>query len=422
MLTIHAAPVVLSMVGGAGAVRDGAVAVEGAGVVAVGEEGELRERFPRARVRRWPGVLMPGLVNAHAHLQYSDFAELAAGDLAFPEWIRRLSAMRARFDATAWQESTRRGIHALLRTGTTAAADVVTDPEVLVTTARSGLAGVSYLEVVSAGPANWAVKREALLGALASAPAGRRLGLSPHTPYTVGTDAFRECVAIARGRGLRLHPHLAETPEEAEYVLSGSGALAGLVPMLELEASGGCGLTPPAYLDGIGALGPDVHVAHGTHCAAEDRKLLAARGTAVAVCVRSNALLGAGEPPLADYLAEGVPLAVGTDSLASTPSLDLWEEALAARDLARRQGYASPDLERRLVEAMTRGGAAAMGLGDGDVTEGAIGVLRPGARADLAVFDVSVPPGADPWGVLVEGAAGRCVATVLGGRLVHRRA
>jgi cytosine/adenosine deaminase-related metal-dependent hydrolase len=173
---------------------------------------------------------------------------------------------------------------------------------------------------------------------------------------------------------------------------------------------GGSGRTPTAHLDALGGLGPDVHVAHGIHCDAADRALLRARGTAVALCVRSNALLRAGEPPIAAYLAEGSPISLGTDSLASSPSLDLLEEAAAAAALARRQGYDGSDLARRLVEAATTGGAAAMGRSD-------IGALRVGARADLAVFDV---PPVDPYAALLSHGAGRCVATVLGGRLVHR--
>lgn len=131
------------------------------------------------------------------------------------------------------------------------------------------------------------------------------------------------------------------------------------------------------------------------------------------MCVRSNRILQAGEPPVADYLIEGSPLALGTDSLASSPSLDLWEEAAAVRELAIRQGYTAPDLDHRLAEAATLGGAAALGLPDA-------GTLRPGAPADFAVFDVPTDD-IDPYTALVTQAGGRCIGTSLNGRLVHRR-
>jgi aminodeoxyfutalosine deaminase len=166
-------------------------------------------------------------------------------------------------------------------------------------------------------------------------------------------------------------------------------------------------------LEALGGLGADVMVAHGVHVDAADRALLRERGTTVVLCVRSNAVLHAGEPPVAAYLAEGNPLAVGTDSLASSPSLDLLAELAALRDIAHRQGAPTAGLARRLVEAATVGGARAMGLTD-------CGVLLPGARADLAAFAVPVDESEDPYDALVDTGAGSCLGTVLGGRLVHR--
>jgi cytosine/adenosine deaminase-related metal-dependent hydrolase len=150
-------------------------------------------------------------------------------------------------------------------------------------------------------------------------------------------------------------------------------------------------------------------VAHGVHCDGADRALLKEHDTYVALCPRSNKILEAGEAPIADYLGEGNPIALGTDSLASTPSLDLLEDARAAREIAIRQGYEENDLDRRLFEAATRGGARAMGVDD-------VGVLQTGARADLAAFDA--PTEGDPYAALL--ATGTCIGTVLAGTIVHR--
>lgn len=411
-LTVHAAPVVVTMTGPP--VRDGAVAVDGERIVAVGDAGDIAERFPRARVRRWRGVLTPGLVNAHAHLQYTDFGHLAESGLPFPEWLAALSRDRADYTEARWQESARRGVHLMLKSGTTAVADVVSNRAVLVPVARSGIRGVSYIEVI-ADEARWTASRRARLLDVLATPVGRTLGVSPHTPYTVGTSVLRECAAIARERGLRLHPHLAESADELPFVRDGEGPLALINRAVgfDLELlNGGSGLTPAAYLGSLGVYGTGTHVAHGVHMTGADRELLRKQGVFVALCVRSNRILGAGEPPVAAYLAEGSPLALGTDSLASSPSLDLWEEAAAVRDLALRQGYADPDLDLRLVAAATTGGAAALGLADG-------GTLREGGPADFAVFDV--PTDADPHTALVTRGGGRCIGTVLAGRLVHRR-
>lgn len=439
--------------------HDGAVLVEDGTVLEVGLRDELAAAHPRARERRWAGVMTPGLVNAHAHLQYTEFADLASAGMPFDEWIATLQRRRSTWTTEQWGEGTRRGIHLMLRSGTTAVADVVSDDGPLLPTARSGMAGISYVEVVGADARVWKEgRRDETVRRLESAPAGRAIGLSPHAIYTLSAAVITDIVAIARERGLRMHPHLAESVDETEYVTHGSGKFFDLNVQygIEMELMGnGAGCSPTTYLAELGALAPDVHVAHGVQCDSADRTLLREQGVAVALCARSNRLLGAGDPPVADYLAEGNHVAIGTDSAASTPSLDLLEEARALRDLARAQGHDGADLDRRIVEAATLGGARAMGLGPA-AGDAALGILRPGVRADLAVFDVpgapadpaassvtSPPVASDvrpprsaatsdasrgrdgdssPYSALIDHGAGRCVATVLAGRLVHRGA
>ena len=402
-VTLHAAPVVLTMLGEP--LRDGAVLVEGDRIVAVGP----RAGLTADRVRQWPGILTPGLVNAHAHLEYGPrFADLATSGLAFPQWIATLTGRRQGLTEQDWQVEARGSAHQLLKTGTTAVADIVTVGPAVTVVRSLGLQGVSYGELAGVDAKGWPQawqRLEAILGVGAD-------GISPHTVYTLSNAVFRDMVEAARSRGLRLHPHLAETSDEAEWVLSGTGAFAGFVERFgfDFELAGvGAGVSPVRHCDELGGLGADVHVAHGVHVDADDRALLRERQTVVALCTRSNAVLQAGEAPVADYLSEGSPVAFGTDSLASSPDLDLLAEARATRDLARRQGLERP--EEAIVRALTVGGAQAVGQD--------LGTLREGGRADLAVFDVPVE--GDPWASLVEHGAGRCVATVLGGRLVHRR-
>jgi cytosine/adenosine deaminase-related metal-dependent hydrolase len=412
---VHLADVVLTGVGEP--IRDGGVVLDGRSVAHVGPRDALVAAYPDARTRVWRGVLTPGLVNAHTHLQYTDYDDLATSGLEFFHWIQTLSARGQRTTAEEWAAGARRGVHALFRSGTTCVADVVSHAPALAPVARSGLAGISFVEVAGADAARWPAKRADLLAAVDGAPSSRTVGLAPHTLYTVGTGVICEMAALAREQGRRMHVHAAETTHETDFVTSASGRFAEALSAagfdFELLASPS-GRSPVAELDRLGMLGPDVHVAHGVHVSAEDRAVLRERGTAVALCVRSNRLLGAGEPPVADYLAEGSPLAVGTDSAASSPDLDLLAELAALRELALRQGAPADGLDERLFALATSGGAHALGL------DGRVGVLVPGVRADLAVFDV--PTDGDPYAALVQHGAGRCVATVLAGRLVHRAA
>jgi cytosine/adenosine deaminase-related metal-dependent hydrolase len=403
--TLHTAPVVLTMTGEP--LQDGGVLVEGDRVIAVGPAASLRS--DAVRERAWPGVMLPGLVNAHAHLEYGPpFADLATSGLPFPQWIAELTRRRQGMTEQDWQVAARGSAHQLLRSGTTAVADVVTVGPAIGVVRSLGLQGTAYGELAGVDAAGWPAawqRLEGLLGAGAT-------GISPHTVYTLSSQVFRDMVEAARARSLRLHPHLAETADEAEWVLSGTGPFLAFVDRFGFDfelANKGAGTTPVRHCDELGGLGPDVHVAHGVHVDAEDRALLRDRRTVVALCTRSNAVLKAGEAPVASYLSEGNPVALGTDSLASSPDLDLLAEARATRDLARRQGL--DDASEALVRALTVGGAQALGQD--------LGTIREGGRADLAVFDV--PTGSDPFASLVEHGAGQCVATVLGGRLVHRR-
>ena len=409
---LHCAPVVLPIT--AEPIVDGAVAIEADQIAAVGPRQELEARYPNARVRRWGGVLTPGLVNAHTHLEYSDFADMALTGMPFSDWLLSLLQRRAGFTLPMWMQSARHGVHQLLQAGTTCVADVVTVGPGIVAAAATGLQGVSYVEMAGVDEAGWPSAVEKLLAQLDQAPGGRTLGVSPHTPYSLGTEVLRRLGVIARDRSMRMHVHVAESASEVEAVTSGTGPFGGPPPGMAfaLELHGvGTALSPAAYVDSLGLLGPDVHIAHGVHVDAADRALLRDRRTAVALCPRSNAILHAGTAPVAAYLTEGNLVAVGTDSLSSSPSLDVLDDVRELREIAVAQGYSADDLDRRLVEAATVGGALAMGLSDA-------GRLEPGVRSDLAAFDV--PIDGDPYAALVASGAGRCTATVLGGRIVHR--
>lgn len=416
--TLHTAPLV---------VLDAAHALPDAGVL-VGTDGRVLAVGPRDwlacradAVVEWQHALLPGLVNAHAHTEYGPaFADLATSGLPFPRWILHLSGRRKEMDEADFYAEAAGSAAQMLATGTTCVADVVTIGPGTSALAEAGLAGTSYLEVVALDATSWPARRATLLEQLAAVPEGRSVGISPHTLYTLGTSVFAEVVALARERGLRLHVHLAETAEESEFVLAGTGAYAKMARRVgwDLELlDGGSGLTPTLHLADLDGVGPDCHVAHGIHVDARDRALLRDSGTVVALCPRSNAVLQSGRPPVADYLREGVPFAVGTDSLASCPSLDLLADARELRRIAIDQGYAEADLPVRLLDAATRVGALACGA------EGS-GVLAQGSRADMAVLDLGADPArlaADPVARATAVLdAGVCVATVLAGQVVRR--
>ncbi|MFC7766378.1 amidohydrolase family protein [Leucobacter soli] len=227
---------------------------------------------------------------------------------------------------------------------------------------------------------------EAARAAGSPEPAGSAVvGVSPHAPYSLDGEVIRELARAARERGMRIHSHVGESSVEASLYAHGNRDVLAIYGDMRDEfaliRSGGTGLSTARYAESIELLGADSHLAHGIYLDRADRDLLRDTGTRVALCPRSNRVIGLDAPPVADYLREGHEIAVGTDSLSSSPSLDLLGDAAALAELARSQGYAGDDLHQRLVEAVTRGGAGVLGRDD-------LGELRAGLRADLAVFDV----------------------------------
>lgn len=405
-----------SMLGGSVAVKDGRIEHVGDRQWLVDM---LRERGVPFEETYFDGVLMPGLVNAHTHLQYTGMWQVGAGQYTdFPDWARAFDEV---YDAGPqdWRAHAADGATQLLRAGTTAAADVVTDAEAASALHDAGLHGVAYWEVMGWSNEDWHDRGvRTVLDAVGAIPAPPGVGLSPHAPYSLEAAPLSELPDVARRQGLRLHIHLGESHVEAgetgargELAVEWESHTAQSYTKLRAD---GAGFSSTQFVDQLGVLGPDCHIAHGVYMTADDRRRLRARHTAVALCPRSNRVIGLDEPPVAAYLQEGNLIAVGTDSLSSSPSLDLLEDVAALHDIATRQGYSHPDLSRRLLHAATLGGATAMGLSTGWER---VGQLQSGAVADMVFIDVPVGGVTDAIEHVARFGARRQVATMISGEL-----
>jgi cytosine/adenosine deaminase-related metal-dependent hydrolase len=423
---VHSARIVVPMT--APPIADGAVAVRDGRILHVGERSWVVDQLEGVPVteRRWRGALLPGLVNAHTHLQYTGMASVGHGQYAgFEDWAAAFNDVYTQ--PHDWRAEAAAGAAQSVAAGVTSIADVVTDIEAATALEDAGLGGIAYWEVMDWENAAWQEHgRDQVLAELERVPTTPGAGLSPHAPYSLDVAPLLELPDIVRQRGLRLHLHLGEAAFEGERTavepVPGFEGVVGVghgadwhlanVPSFRAMRALGFGASATSFVDRLGVLGPDCHIAHGVYMTAADRALLRARGTAVALCPRSNAVIGLDPPPVADYLREGSPIAVGTDSLSSSPSLDPMADVTALHRIARAQGYSGRDLHERLLAAATLGGAHAMGLAVGPDR---IGHLAVGARADLAVFDVDARTVPDALAELVEDGAGRAVATVVRG-------
>lgn len=423
-IVVHSADLVIPVT--SPRIRDGAVAVRGKRILHVGDRrwviDALTERGVPFREERWEGVLAPGLVNAHTHLQYTHMREVAARHYTgFDDWgdAFDLAYERAGHD---WRAAAADGAEQSIAAGVTALADVVTDEAALSALHDAGLHGIAYWEVYGKSNADWTpAARAAVREQIRRIPKPPGGGVSPHAPYSLEVQPLLEIPDLVREEGLRLHIHLAEAHMERERGVGSGGHEAW--PELGADSfralrSRGIGVSSTQFVDHLGVLGPDCHIAHGVYVSAADRALLRARHTSVALCPRSNEIIGLDMPPIADYLREGNPIAVGTDSLSSSPSLDPLADVAVLYRVARQQGYAERDLHQRLFSAATLGGATALGL---QVGKRRIGQLVVGAIADLAGFAVSQADPDDALAEIVEAGAGRCTRTVVAGVERFRR-
>lgn len=406
-----------SMLGGAVAVRDGRIQHVGDREWLVGMLRDNGVPFTETHI---DGVLMPGLVNAHTHLQYTGMAEVGARQYTnFPEWMVAFDVV---YDAGPqdWRAHATEGARMSLRYGTTCVADVVTDAEAASALHDAGLHGVAYWEVMGWENTVWRERGldtvNAQLDAMPTLPG---VGLSPHAPYSLESAPLLELPDVARRRGMRLHIHLGESHEEAEWNSGQRGELAELWKSSAAGSytqmrQGGGGFSSTQFVDQLGVLGPDCHIAHGVYMTADDRRRLRARSTAVALCPRSNRVIGLDAPPVAAYLEEGNMIAVGTDSLSSSPSLDVLEDVSLLYEIAREQGYRHEDLARRLLHTATLGGAHALGLATGHER---VGQLQAGAVADMVFIDVPVSDIVGTIEAVARHGAGRQVATLISGQV-----
>jgi 5-methylthioadenosine/S-adenosylhomocysteine deaminase len=384
-------------------IPDGAVLVEDGRILAVGPSTELGEgkRFADA-------AIVPGYVNAHSHLEYAVYAGFGDG-LPFGDWIGLHVERKARIDVEDMEDIARLGAFECLRSGITAVGDCSFSGAAATACADLGLRGTVYLEVFGEGSdavtERFEPMRERIAGVLSERV---RLGVSPHAPYTCSLDLYRACDDL----GVPVATHLAESEDENEFLRSGGGAWEAFADMLVKPL----GTTGIRALAEAGLLDDRVLAAHCVVADAEEIELLAEHDVAVAHCPRSNALLGLGIAPVAELLDAGVRVGIGTDSPASTPSFDMFEELRTAVALARlRSGGPGAMSAGRALELATLGSASALGLDD------ELGSLDPGKQADLAVVSLADSPYV-PWedpaaAVVMGGSASKVLLTVVGGEV-----
>ena len=369
--------------------RPGAVVLDGGRILAVGPAASLRQAHPGAAVEHLgQSVLLPGLVNAHTHLELSDARPNPPPAGGFAAWLLQIIA-RAPNDPAhhqrAIESATRSGIDQCLRFGITSVGDITRQPQW-----TRPILSASPLRVTSYGEVQAMAQRRSLLeprlaAATESSCATERLviGLSPHAPYSIEPAGYERCLAEARQRGLPLATHLAESPHEADFLSHHAGPFRQLWDTLAAwddrvpRFAGG----PIRLAQELGLLDHPTLLAHVNYCDDEDLAFLARGQASVVYCPRTHAYFGHPPHRWRQMLDRGINVALGTDSCASSPDLNLVDDLRFVHKL-------DPQADVRILwEMATIRAARAL------QRESEIGSLTPGKRADLIAFPAA---GRDP--------------------------
>ncbi len=412
---------VVTMDGARSEHASGYVAVHGNRIAAVGA-GQVPAAFDHAQVIDAAGCLAtPGLVNTHHHL-YQWATRGRAVDSTLFAWLAELYPVWARIDEQVVGDAATAALAWLARTGCTTSTDhhyvfPRGGGDVLgATVAAARAVGLRFhptrgsmdLGASSGGlpPDEVTEDIDTILGATDAAISAfhdpepgsmLRMGVAPCSPFSVTGELMRAAADLARGRGVRLHTHVAETADEDEFCAERFGC------------------TPAEYLDSLGWLAGDVWLAHGVHFDDAAIARLAATGTGVAHCPSSNARLGAGICRTADLLAAGVPVGLGVDGAASNEESSLIREVREAVLMARAAGGPRALGVRQSLELATLGGARLLGRA------GEIGSLEVGKLADIALWrldGLAHADIADPVAALVLGARPPLELLIVNGEVV----
>jgi len=382
--------------------QDAWVSVVNGRVAAVGDG---RAPAAGATVDLGDAVLLPGLVNAHTHIELSWMAGLVSPAASMDAWIRTLMSVRragpAGGEAAAVGAMTT-AVLGMRETGTVLAGDISNTLASVPVLQRAECDAAIFHEILGFHPLDPpAMVREATARLN---PLGAHAAVVAHAPYSTAPALFAEIAAHHVGLA-PLSVHVAESAEELQFLHTGGGPIRTMLETLGVWSGTWtvprCG--PLEYLKRVGYLQPGTLLVHGVHLTVDELDRARDAGAVIVTCPRSNVWVGGGVPPVSRFFGAGVPVAIGTDSLASVGSLNMFDELAALRRLAPEVNAA------RLLDSATRVGAEALGFGD------EYGSLGSGRRARFA--SVALPAGigsraADVEEYLVSGVPAAAISGV----------
>lgn len=399
-------------------IKDGAIALDADKIVEVGDREALISKFPTFLVEDLGrAAILPGFVNCHSHLELTALrGALDEVEHDFKAWLLKATAMRAALSDDEIISSAIDGAREGAAAGVTCFGDIGRFGHAGVAALKEvGLRGVVFQETEFSPDNATADEDFRKLGEKFEKLKQEesdlvKVGLSPHSPYTVGSRLFELIAQYSIINRVPLTIHAAESADEDALMMRGEGLFAEFASRAGLVwNSPHC--TSIEYLERLGVLSTRPLLAHCVTVSDSDINKIRSNGAKIAHCPKSNAKFGHGYAPLEKFLDAGIAAGLGSDSVASNNVCDLLEEsrfaALAARNRPGSNRFVSA---REALETATLGGAKALGL------DHLIGTLEPGKQADIAVVSLehhAQQPVSDIYAALVFSSNGRDVIKIL---------
>ncbi len=361
--------------------EDGAVVVAGGRIEAVGRWRHIKRVFRGDVTDLGERILLPGLVNAHCHLDYTHMAGLFPPQKSFCDWIKLITEEKSLWSTADFADSWLDGAQMLVRNGTTTVADVETVPALLPKVwEQTPLRVFSFLEMT--GIRSRTMPAPILAEALEKIAANRHnrcsAGLAPHAPYSTTKKLLKLTAAAARKLKLSVVIHLAESAPEFDMFMRGQGELFEWLRRNQRDMSDCVGVSPVQHVARAGLLSRRLLAVHANYLARGDATLLAKKGVSVVHCPRSHQYFGHGKFQYEKLVRAGVNICLGTDSLATVCAKPKQRIELNMFDEMRRFADTHPEVSPETILRMaTVNGAIALGM------KGLLGELRRGAYSDM---------------------------------------
>ncbi len=389
-------------------IYDGAVVFNRGTILAAGKADKILRKYRGHKIARLNNsVLLPGLINLHTHLELPQLPG-SIRPKTFPGWVLKLINHKMGLTPRDYVLAAKKNVQTLIKTGTTTAAEICTHDASPMLLKQSGLRAAIFWEIISMNPSA-PVPR---LASFVSCPASRLIqrGLSPHAPHTVSEQILRAIRNISLQKKLPLCMHVAESKDEIMLLQGKRSGFERLYRAVGWDRRWAPSADSPfEYLHTLGLLGPHFLAVHAVQVTDRDIRILKKSHTPVAHCPRSNRETGVGRMPLKKFLDTGITVGLGTDSLASSPSLNMWDEMRYALRIHRHDGVTAKDIFR----LATIGGAKALGM------EPEIGSLEPGKRTDLIAVPLPSNNTGDIYSDLLR-ETNFCIMSMVNGKILYR--